>query len=789
MIRPMLLMLVAAATLAGAAPAIRDLSPHGAQRGSTFTLYLRGEGLLPGTEIQSTLPASFSRMTRSKDPLAESNTSMQPNSVLPFLVSLRKDAAPGLYPIRVTGPEGISNVLLFSVGDLPEVEEVEAENFKERNDTAGQAQKIGVPATVNGTLTAADVDSYLFTAKAGQKLVFEVEARRAGSAIDPAIQIFEASGKELARNNDARGLDVDCRLEVTFPKTGEYRVQVYDAKYSEQTPNFYRLKIGSYAYAAGLFPLGWRRGETVEVSLLGGNLPQPEKLQLSTDAKAEFLPVRLSSSPMLPLLFALSDRTEMLEPAAGGPVALREDVVVNGRIGKPAEVDRYTMPVEPGQNWIFEVTANSLGTSELDGVLTVYDAKGEKLGFADDGNGADPVLPFTVPEDVREIAVAVEDLLGRGGDLYGYRLLARKGRADFIVELATPFVNVPAGGTVPVVVNVQRRGYEGAVKLSIPNLPEGFVAAGGHVPPEAAAQRFNDNNKGRTRERSVITITAEPDVKQQALELTVIGEAQTPDGVMRREAIGPGMTVPVRGVKEKAFTAPWLGMQLPMATTSPLPVTLLAGSPLVRVSQGFEYALSYQVKRGAGAGAAGTVNQQVAGGVSNLRILKGENRKAADSGSFLVNTNFATPTTTFDMVLETQTQVDGKQVTITSPVVTFEVVPGYRVHLESAVAELVPGGTVEIAGTVHRELTFEGGEVQIRVEDLPENVACPEVRVPAGERQFKLACEAAAGAKPGEFEVRIASVAPDTGRKSKAEYKIPDVNAKLVVSGAKQAAR
>jgi len=98
-------------------------------------------------------------------------------------------------------------------------------------------------------------------AKAGQKLVFEVEARRSGSGIDPAIEIFDSSGREMARNDDAPGLGVDSRVEVMFPKSGEYRVQVHDSKFSEQAQNFYRLKIASYPYAETIFPLGGRRGE------------------------------------------------------------------------------------------------------------------------------------------------------------------------------------------------------------------------------------------------------------------------------------------------------------------------------------------------------------------------------------------------------------------------------------------------------------------------------------------------------------------------------------------------
>jgi hypothetical protein len=95
--------------------------------------------------------------------------------------------------------------------------------------------------------------------------------------------------------------------------------------------------------------------------------------------------------------------------------------------------------------------------------------------------------------------------------------------------------------------------------------------------------------------------------------------------------------------------------------------------------------------------------------------------------------------------------------------------------------EIAPGGRLEVAGTVHREPTFEGGEIHIHAEDLPEHVKCPSLVVPAGQRDFALSCEAASGAKAGSFPIRIASSAPDTGRKNKADYKIADLTAKLVV--------
>ena len=244
------------------------------------------------------------------------------------------------------------------------------------------------------------------------------------------------------------------------------------------------------------------------------------------------------------------------------------------------------------------------------------------------------------------------------------------------------------------------------------------------------------------------------------------------------------MIVAVRGDKQKPFSAAWLDMQLPMSTTGALPVTLEVPTPQVRVSQGFEYTLDYRVKRKEGAKLAGKVANQIAGAVGNLRILKGLDSKSPDAGSFLMATTFSTPVTTFDMILSAPVEIDGKPVTVFAPALEIEVAPGYQIQLSNSTMQIAPGGKMEVAGTVHRELTFEGGEIHIHAEDLPEQVKCPAVVVPADKQDFVLSCDAAPGAKPGAFPVRIASNAPDTGRKNKADYKIADVTAKLVVGAA-----
>ena len=107
-----LLTLMTLATALHAAPSIRDILPHGAQRGKTVTLHIRGAGLAAGAKLQTTLPAGVSRLIPSVD-----DPGM--NSDLPFLLSIKPDAPVGLYPIRVLTSDGMSNVMLFAVGDLP----------------------------------------------------------------------------------------------------------------------------------------------------------------------------------------------------------------------------------------------------------------------------------------------------------------------------------------------------------------------------------------------------------------------------------------------------------------------------------------------------------------------------------------------------------------------------------------------------------------------------------------------------------------------------------------------
>jgi hypothetical protein len=322
-----------------AQPVITDLQPRGVQKGRPFTLTVVGRGLAEGAKVESTLPATFTALGPEKGVMGAT-----------FLVEPSAEIAVGVYPIRVVTPDGISNVQLFSIGAFPEYIEDESRPgaLPNTNDTIETAQPLPAGAlTVNGKLSGPERDLFRLEAKRGEKRVIEVEARRCGSAIDPVIDVEDASGKVLARSEDAPLLGLDARVEVTFPKDGYYYVVVHDARYSTQKANFYRLKIGSYPYPDELFPLGGRRGETVQVAL-GSQKITADLRNTGPDARQVF--INLPDSPALPVPFAVGDDPEVNEP---GAAALALPVTVNGRLSKPGKADRYKFDVTPGEPLTF----------------------------------------------------------------------------------------------------------------------------------------------------------------------------------------------------------------------------------------------------------------------------------------------------------------------------------------------------------------------------------------------------------------------------------------------------
>jgi hypothetical protein len=685
------LLLFAAGVAMAAPPVINDLQPRGAQKGRPFVLTLVGRELADGAKVHSTMPATFTPMA------PEKTGPMMEGRYASYLVEPKESLDTGVYSIRVETADGISNIQLFTVGSFPEIAEDESRPGALPNSNDGIEAAQALPAgsvTLNGMLRGPERDVYRVTAKAGEKRVFEVEARRIGSAIDPLIRVLDQSGRMLARSEDAALLGLDSRLEVTFPRDGYYYVEVHDARYSTQTASYYRLKTGAYPFVEEIFPLGGRRGQQVEVAAGARKLTADLR---KVEGRQTFLP--LPEGAALPLPFAVGDDPEVTEPAAG---ALTLPVTVNARLAKAGEIDEYTFDVKPGDGVTFRIQARELGTSKLMGVITVRDEKGTVLGRSGDEplpedffnvnqsrTAGDPSLQVEIPKDVRKVKVTVEDLALRGGAGYGYRLHAGYGAQDFRLTLNVPYVNIPAGGSVSVPVTMERFGFQGDLRLRLVNVPKGIKAEGGYivegVPVKANAR--NPNSRG------VLILTAEEGASIAPSELVVEGVGKLPDGseIVRR-ARGLGMLVGVAGAtlqgsvdRQRPITAPWLDLDLPAAGTGPKPARLeVEMVSRKRMEEGDEIKFRWKWHtRDASVRLPKSVTADMVG-AGDIRTIDAKvDPKDRTAGTFLITTTKLTRPAKYDVYVTGRLGVDEKGEEVVSRPITVEIEEVKAVHAEN----------------------------------------------------------------------------------------------------------
>jgi hypothetical protein len=150
--------------------------------------------------------------------------------------------------LRVLGPVAgalPTNTLPLAVGDEPEARETEP------NDTLAQANRVAVPAAINGRIQQpGDVDHYLIAAQANQVLTLDVRARRLDSPLDSFVTVLNAQGGGLTENDDFVDPDYplllhhsDSRLTYTFPAAGDYVLRIRDTQGKGGDEFAYRLVV------------------------------------------------------------------------------------------------------------------------------------------------------------------------------------------------------------------------------------------------------------------------------------------------------------------------------------------------------------------------------------------------------------------------------------------------------------------------------------------------------------------------------------------------------------------
>jgi hypothetical protein len=375
---------------------------------------------------------------------------------------------------------------VFHVGSLAAQREIEP------NNDLPHAQKIALPALIDGVVEDADYDVFRFHAEAGEVLIFDLLARRAGSPLDATLGVLDERGNELDFNDDYY-IHKDPHLEFHVPKSGDYFVRVAGSEEEGSKYSSYRLIAGAVPYAWRMLPVGARRGAVNELRIAGLNLEKVDRLVLGdslaegkvTLAQPEALAFRLKvpasvapgryeihaftgavEAPLtIPIL--VSDLEEKLATPArsrDNPQPVAAPVAVSGVIDRKRAENFFSFEVRAGERLAFDVDSMKLGYLD-DPVVVIYTSDGQFVASADDRlqqNGSqppnlDPYLVYKFDKPGRYVAM-IRDSAERGSPNYAYRLAIYPVEPDFDLKGLSPEITLYRGKTGLLPVRVRRLG-------------------------------------------------------------------------------------------------------------------------------------------------------------------------------------------------------------------------------------------------------------------------------------------------------------------------------------------
>ena len=291
----------------------------------------------------------------------------------------------------------------------------------EPNNALDQAGSFSAPGGVSGRIdTPGDTDLHRFSLKRGERFIIELYGRRLGTPIDATIELLDARGSVLER----AVLRPTRQTSVAFrdhPSTGRNIRLVYPWT-------------------------GFSQGDYV---LMGREVSRIAELPRNLDDDAVFW-------------------------GLGNPRNNTGDRI--GLLGTTPEHHPIGQP-------IVQVEIHPPGSKFPPGGMsptTIYYRN-------DDGGpgfGKDSMLDFVAPE-TSEYLVRVGEMRGTGGPDFGYYLVVRKPEPDFTLSLSSENLNIPRGSSITVPVNIVRQdGFDGAVDVTLENLPPGIRALGARIEPE-----------------------------------------------------------------------------------------------------------------------------------------------------------------------------------------------------------------------------------------------------------------------------------------------------------------
>ena len=374
-------------------------------------------------------------------------------------ITVTPPAAAGLwdtFPVWAETEKGRSlNPVRLAVGEYRELREMETGRGLK------SATRIRAPVTVNGHIEGSkkrgtefpDEDLFRFKARKGEKIILEVQADRLGSRLDSVLEVLDADGKLVPR----------VTLRAILKSSVVFR------SHDSSNPNI--------------------RMETVKGLGVGDYVLIDNEV------------IRLARMPEQP------DEDHHFEQFMGR----RRAALGTTPMAHALDAAAYKVQIHP---------AGSVFPPNGLPVVNLYWRN-------DDGGvmrGRDSRLEFVPPAD-GDYYVRLRDVQGPAERDRAYRLTLRPPRPDFMLMEGRSLrfrggrpmkgVNVPRGGTIPIMIAVERRdGFEGRIQVEIAGLSE---AEGLSAPPAFVEPG---------QEATVLALSASPEASLPIpIPLQIVGRA------------------------------------------------------------------------------------------------------------------------------------------------------------------------------------------------------------------------------------------------------------------------
>lgn len=474
-------------------------------------------------------------------------------------IKIDPNAEQGSRELRLITKAGLTNPVVFQVGALPEIRELEPNNRQAYQVPPNMARirnlprekALTLPVMLNGQIMPGDVDRFRFRAIKGQQLVIEVHARSLIPYLADAVPgwfqatlaLYDGGGREVAFADDYR-FNPDPVLFYKIPENGDYELEIHDSIYRGREDFVYRIAVSEQPFVTQVYPLGGRAGVETVASIDGWNLTET-KLHLDTGTnssnirKTAYCQDKQVSNF---ITYAVDNLPEFNEKESNNTTEQAQQIelpkIINGRIDQSGDIDIFRFAGRAGDKIVAEVYARRLN-SPLDSLLRLTDDSGKVLEWNDDHvlkdshlhkdvmglitHHADSYLLAELPKD-DDYYIRLSDTQNHGGGAYGYRLRIARAQGDFALRIVPSSIGMRAGSTVPVCVHALRKdGYEGEIEVSLKDAPAGFKLCGGRIPP------------GRDRVR--VTLTVPLEVPDDPVALQVEGHADIGGQIVKRVAI------------------------------------------------------------------------------------------------------------------------------------------------------------------------------------------------------------------------------------------------------------